>query len=65
MSFYLQAVSKDMREVKAKMQTYVDEKESMLGEHQDYMKRKAKLELDIKDLSEEIDGEANIKVSNS
>ena len=45
------------------MQTQLDEKESMMSEHQDLMKRKAKLELDIKDLQDEVEGDNGVKVS--
>lgn len=57
----IKGISKDIRELKAKVQTYVEEKDSMMGEHQDLQKRKAKLELDIKDLQDEVDGEKNAK----
>ena len=40
----------------------MDEKDSMMSEHQDLVKRKAKLELDIKDLQDEVDGDKNVKV---
>ena len=58
-----QSINKDIREKKAKVQGYVDEKESMVAEHQELMKRKAKLELDIKDMQEEAEGDVNAKVS--
>ena len=52
-----------IRDVKTKVQGLADEKEQILGEHQDLVKRRAKLELDIKDLQEEIDGDKSAKVS--
>ncbi len=48
--------------MKAKVQTFVDEKDSMMGEHQDLQKRKAKLELTIRDLQEEFDGSKKAQV---
>ncbi len=35
----------------------------MMGEHQDFMKQKAKLELNIADLTGEVEGESSLKVS--
>ena len=58
-----QSINKEIREKKAKVQGYVDEKESMTSEHQDLMKRKAKLELDIKDMQEEMEGDTSARVS--
>ena len=58
----LQSIQKDVREKKAKIQGYVDEKESMSSEHQDLTKRKAKLELDIKDMMEEMEGDTSARV---
>ena len=34
----------------------------MMSEHQDFMKRKAKTELDIKDLADEVEGDKGAKV---
>ena len=36
----------------------------MMSEHQDYVKRRAKLELDIKDLQDEVEGDVGAKVVN-
>lgn len=58
----IQAINKDVRELKARVQTYLDEKEAMMGEHQELTKTKAKLELSIKDLQEELDGDSGAKV---
>ncbi len=60
-----QSYSRDMRDLKIKVQTYTDEKESMMGEHTDLQKQKAKLELDLSDLSSELDGESSQKVKTS
>ncbi|KAI0216956.1 Structural maintenance of chromosomes protein 3 [Lamellibrachia satsuma] len=54
-------INKVIRDVKTKVQGLADEKEQILGEHQDLVKRRAKLELDIKDLQEEIDGDKSAK----
>lgn len=60
--FWFQSINKDVREKRAKIQGYVDEKESMSSEHQDLTKRKAKLELDIKDMMEEMEGDTSARV---
>jgi len=57
----IKSINKDIRELKAKMQTFVDEKDSMTTEHQDFVKRKSKLELDISDLQTDMDGDTNAK----
>ena len=59
---FRQKLTKEIKDMKSQQQTFVDEKDSMLGEHQDFMKRKAKLDLDIKDLSEQADGDKTAKV---
>ena len=45
------------------MQTLFDEKEQIQTENQDLTKRKAKLELTIKDVQDELEGNAKAKVS--
>lgn len=45
------------------MQSILEEKETLSHEHQDLMKKKAKLELTIKDIMEDIEGEKKLKVS--
>ena len=57
-----QSIGKDIRELKAKTQTWVDEKDAMMVEHQDLVKRKAKLELHIGDMQNEMDGDKSAKV---
>ena len=57
-----QTISKDIRDKKARLQELFDEKESMTGEYQELTKQKAKLELNIKDLQEELDGDSSSKV---
>ena len=62
-SCYFQAINKEIRDLKARMQTLFDEKEQMQTENQDLTKRKAKLELTIKDVQDELEGNAKAKVS--
>ena len=49
--------------MRSKVQTFAEEKDTMMGEHTDLQKQKAKLELDLGDLSSELDGESSQKVS--
>ena len=58
-----QAHSRDIRDLRSKVQTFAEEKDTMMGEHTDLQKQKAKLELDLGDLSSELDGESSQKVS--
>ena len=58
-----QAISKNIREHKAKTQAFVDEKEVLMTEQQELVKRKAKLELDINDMQSEMDGDQTAKVT--
>ena len=60
----LQSLQKDIRDLKAKVQGYVDDKESMMSEHQELIKRRSKLELDIRDMQDEVEGDRGNKVSN-
>ena len=45
------------------MQGYIDEKDTMMGEHTSLQKNKAKLELDLKDMQEEVAGDQHDRVS--
>ena len=49
--------------MKGQVQVFIDEKDSLLSEHQELMKRKAKLDLNIKDLQDELAGEVTSKVT--
>ena len=49
--------------MKSKVRTFIDEKDSLTAEHQDLTKRKSRLELDIKDIQDELDGNKSGKVS--
>ena len=44
------------------MQTVFEEKEQLQGENQELMKQKAKLELTIKDIQDDLEGDAKAKV---
>lgn len=44
------------------MQGIHDEKEQMTGETQDLTKKKAKLELNIKDIQDELEGDQSARV---
>lgn len=57
----VKAINKEIRDLKARMQTLFDEKEQMQTENQDLTKRKAKLELTIKDIQEDLEGDAKAK----
>jgi chromosome segregation ATPase len=59
----LQELQKSIRDLKTKVQGYVDDKESMMADHQELIKRRSKLELDIRDLEEEVQGDRGNKVS--
>lgn len=54
----VKAINKDLRDLKARMQTVFDEKEALQTENQELTKQKAKLELTIKDMQEDLEGEA-------
>lgn len=55
----IRTLGKDIREKKARLQEVVDEKESLVAELQDLTKQKAKLELNVKDLQEELEGDSS------
>jgi len=57
----IQVISKDIRNLKSKVQVYIDEKESMTFDHQALMKTKAQNELSIKDLEAEVEGDSGAK----
>lgn len=54
-------LNKDLREVKTKLQTYKDEKETLQHEHTTFVKEKTRLELHIKDLKDEVEGDTSSK----
>lgn len=57
----LKDLSRDLREVKTKLQTYKDEKEALQHEHTAFVKEKTRLELHIKDLKDEVEGDTSSK----
>ena len=60
--FPFQSINKDLRDSKAKVQGYIDEKDAMMVDHQSAQKSKAKIELDVKDLEDELKGDQNAQV---
>lgn len=53
----VKAVAKQQRELKMRLQSLVDEKDSLSSEVAELTKKKANLELTVKDLQEELEGE--------
>ena len=52
---------RDLREVKTKLQTNKNEKEALQHEHGSFLKDKTRLELHIRDLRDEVEGDASSK----
>src|SRR5690606_12045871 len=57
----INVLSKDLREIKNRIQTQKDEKEALLHEHSTFLKEKTRLELRLKDLNDEVEGDAKSK----
>ncbi|XP_029645024.1 structural maintenance of chromosomes protein 3 isoform X1 [Octopus sinensis] len=57
----VKSINKELRDLKSRMQSILEEKETLSHEHQDLMKKKAKLELTIKDIQEDMEGEKKLK----
>lgn len=55
--------TREVRDLKSKMQALFDERESMTAETQELTKQRAKLELNIKDLRDEEAGDKTSKVN--
>lgn len=53
--------SRDLREVKSKLQTFRDEKEALNHEQSSLLKEKTRLELRLKDLKDEVEGDSKSK----
>ena len=53
--------SRDLREVKTKLQTCRDEKEALNQEHGNFLKERTRLELRLKDLLDEVEGDSQSK----
>ena len=59
----LQSINKELRDLKTRMQGLLEEKDTLSHEYQDLTKKKAKVELTIKDILEEIEGDKKSRVS--
>lgn len=59
---YDQALNKELKEAKQRMQSLLEERDALGLENQELMKKKAKLELDIKDIQDEMEGNTNLRV---
>ncbi|XP_050395923.1 structural maintenance of chromosomes protein 3 [Patella vulgata] len=57
----VKSINKDLKELKARMQAMLEEKDGLSGENQDLTKRKAKLELNMKDIQDEMEGNQNTR----
>jgi len=57
-------MNKELRDLKSRMQTIMDEKENIFSENQELTKKKAKLELSIKDIQDELEGDKKSRVRN-
>ncbi|CAH1784036.1 unnamed protein product [Owenia fusiformis] len=53
--------SKELRDLKTQLQSILDEKEQITTEQQELVKRKAKLELDVKDIQDDLEGDTSAK----
>ena len=51
-----------MKELKTRLHAILEEKDQLSAESQDLTKKKAKLELDIKDIQDEMEGNNTVKV---
>ncbi|XP_070540446.1 structural maintenance of chromosomes protein 3-like [Ptychodera flava] len=54
-------IHKELRDIKSRVQAITEEKDQMNNERQDLLKKRAKLELDVKDLQEEVRGDKDSK----
>ncbi|KAL3863460.1 hypothetical protein ACJMK2_005214 [Sinanodonta woodiana] len=53
----VKSINKELKDLKSRMQAIMDEKDLMSSENQELTKRKAKLELNIKDIQDELEGD--------
>lgn len=58
----MQTINKDLKELKARMQASLEEKESLSAEYHELTKKNSKLELSIRDIVEDQRGNQNTKV---
>lgn len=61
-SLLIQAITRELRDLKTKMQGVMEEKENMNSDNQEVTKRRAKLELMIKDIQDELEGDKSARV---
>ncbi|PIK61921.1 putative structural maintenance of chromosomes protein 3 isoform X2 [Apostichopus japonicus] len=57
----IKAINKDLREFKARIRTANEERDQLNNERQDLLKKRAKMELYVKDLQEEVNGDIDAK----
>ncbi|KAL8567919.1 hypothetical protein ACOMHN_059041 [Nucella lapillus] len=57
----VKTLSKELKELKNNIQSLLEERDSLGSESHDLTKKKAKLELDIKDVEDEMEGNQNMK----
>ncbi|XP_046369014.1 structural maintenance of chromosomes protein 3-like [Haliotis rufescens] len=57
----VKSINRDLKDLKSRMQTILDEKDTMVSENQDLTKKKAKLELNIKDIVDEMEGNTSAR----
>lgn len=57
----IKETGRDLREVRTKLQSYRDEKEALQHEHSTFLKEKTRLELRLKDLKDEVEGDTKSK----
>lgn len=60
--FFIQAITRELRDLKTKMQGVMEEKENLNSDNQEVTKRRAKLELMIKDIQDELEGDKSARV---
>ena len=59
---FWQQLNKELRELKGRVRSANEERDLLLNERQELFKRRAKLELAVKDLQEEVNGDMDAKV---
>ncbi|XP_041476327.1 structural maintenance of chromosomes protein 3-like [Lytechinus variegatus] len=57
----IKTINKELRELKGRLRTANEERDHLTNERQDLFKRRAKLELAVKDLQEEVKGDVDAK----
>lgn len=59
---FIQVITREFRDLKIKMQGVMEEKENLNFENQEVIKRRVKLELMIKDIQDELEGDKSVRV---